>query len=499
MSKPGDENYGEPQVMSRSESSPTTSNEEMREVTGEVTSKGNFGQRLWGETKRPGSAIQIIIAAVIAIAIGVGVSASVSSVPDAAVDILNIPGNLWLRALRCVVLPLIVVAVVLAMQTLKQMAKEGKKLARWTIIWYVSTTILAVVISMILTDLVWRPLMTEADPDALDVDEDTQETVEERQNQPHDIVVQVFQSFIPGNIVSALANDELLAVLVASIVVGLMLKPDSSILKAVREIEKIVMKIIAFLIAVAPIGVFFLILSNLLTLPIEDIGQNLGVLIGGSVGSMLIHLFVVYPALFFAFTRMNPYSYWIKNSPAWITAWGTASSAGTMPVTLKCAADRGIPNTVAKFVIPLGTLINMDGTAIYYPMVVVFLAATQGDPLNAGDYAIIVLLATLSSIATTPIPSSSLVITIMIANSVGVEITGMYAVVVAIDWLIDRFRTATNVSGDLYAAKVMQKITGITDADAAEYAAVHVDVHNPNREVTEEAVAVRPDEKRGEV
>lgn len=102
MSKPGDENYGEPQVMSRSESSPTTSNEEMREVTGEVTSKGNFGQRLWGETKRPGSAIQIIIAAVIAIAIGVGVSASVSSVPDAAVDILNIPGNLWLRALRCV-------------------------------------------------------------------------------------------------------------------------------------------------------------------------------------------------------------------------------------------------------------------------------------------------------------------------------------------------------------------------------------------------------------
>lgn len=95
---------GEPQTMarSRSESSPTTSNEDMVDVTGETTSKGNFGQRLWGETKRPGSAIQIVIAAIIAIAIGVGVSASVDNIPEAAPVLLEIPGDLWLRALRCV-------------------------------------------------------------------------------------------------------------------------------------------------------------------------------------------------------------------------------------------------------------------------------------------------------------------------------------------------------------------------------------------------------------
>jgi Na+/H+-dicarboxylate symporter len=110
----------------------------------------------------------------------------------------------------------------------------------------------------------------------------------------------------------------------------------------------------------------------------------------------------------------------------------------------------------------------MDGTAIYFPMVVVFLAATQDITLNAGDYTIIVLLATLSSIATTPIPSSSLVLTVMIANSVNVPISGMYAVVVAIDWFIDRFRTATNVSGDLFAARIMEKVTGIQDLDAAD-------------------------------
>lgn len=106
-----------------------------------------------------------------------------------------------------------------------------------------------------------------------------------------------------------------------------------------------------------------------------------------------------------------------------------------------------------------------DGTAIYFPIVVVFLAVTQGMTLNAGDYTIIVLLAVLSSIATTPIPSSSLVLTLMIAGSVGIPITGMYAVVVAIDWFIDRFRTATNVSGDMFAAKIMATVTGITDED----------------------------------
>jgi Na+/H+-dicarboxylate symporter len=110
----------------------------------------------------------------------------------------------------------------------------------------------------------------------------------------------------------------------------------------------------------------------------------------------------------------------------------------------------------------------MDGTAIYFPIVVVFLAATQGITLNAADYIVVILLSTLASIGTTPIPSSSLVLTVMIASSVGVPITGMYAVVVAIDWFLDRFRTAVNVSCDTFAAVVVTKITGITDEEGEE-------------------------------
>jgi Na+/H+-dicarboxylate symporter len=141
--------------------------------------------------------------------------------------------------------------------------------------------------------------MTVADAETIAVSEEQQADIDERGGMaPHDVVVQVFESFIPNNVASALANDELLAVLVSAIVVGCLIKgPDSSILRAVREIEKIVMWIITFLIKLAPIGVFFLILSNLFTLNIEDIGQNLGVLVGASIVNMAIHLFIVFVRL----------------------------------------------------------------------------------------------------------------------------------------------------------------------------------------------------------
>jgi Na+/H+-dicarboxylate symporter len=104
-----------------------------------------------------------------------------------------------------------------------------------------------------------------------------------------------------------------------------------------------------------------------------------------------------------------------------------------------------------------------DSTAIYFPIVIVFIAQTQGTTLDATQYVIVVLLSTLASIGVTPIPSASLVLMVMICNSINLPVTGMYGVVVAIDWFVDRFRTLTNVSGDIFAAGVLQKITGIED------------------------------------
>lgn len=172
----------------------------------------------------------------------------------------------------------------------------------------------------------------------------------------------MFRSFIPANVVNSLATDDLLAVIITAIVVGYLIEsPNSPIIRVVEEIERMITKIISFLIRVAPIGVFFLILPNLMKLDISQIGQNLGLLMGGVLTTMLIHVLVVLPSLFFGFTRMNPYKFWLLISPAWVTAWGSASSAATLSVTLRCAEARGIPRTIYKFTCPLGCLINMDG------------------------------------------------------------------------------------------------------------------------------------------
>merc|ERR1712000_672303 len=139
-----------------------------------------------------------------------------------------------------------------------------------------------------------------------------------------------------------LANDSLLAIVITSIVVGYLLKPGSHILRAVQEVETLIVIIITFLIKLAPIGVFFLILPNLFRLNIADIGFNLAILIAGALAMGALHVFVILPCIYLFVVRKNPWAYWFKNSRAWITAWGTASSAATLPVTIKCCQQRGL-------------------------------------------------------------------------------------------------------------------------------------------------------------
>ncbi|KAF4425112.1 excitatory amino acid transporter [Fusarium acutatum] len=422
----------------------------------------------WHSFKEPGSALQIIVAALFAIAIGVVVATQVDDIPEAAPILVGIIGNMWLRALKAVGEFPVDSNSFFDQESaadqlqLREMSNGGSLLARWTVGYYIITTLVSITLSCIMMGLVWTKQYSVVGTTQLD--EKEEEKLKENDRSIPVVVQDMFYSLIPSNVVKALAEDELLAVIITAIIVGYLIEsPRSPIVRVTEEIERMITKIIKFLIAVAPIGVFFLILPNLMKLDIGEIGKNLGLLIGATLSTMLIHILIIVPIIFFAFTRMNAYSYWIKISPAWITAWGTASSAATLSVTLRCAKDRGIPSTVYKFSCPLGCLINMDGTAIYLPAAVVFMAATQGTTLGPADYVIIALLSTLASIGVSPIPSASLVLSIMIARSVNVDLTNMYAVIVAIDWFLDRFRTAVNVSGDLFACMIIYKMTKIED------------------------------------
>lgn len=170
----------------------------------------------------------------------------------------------------------------------------------------------------------------------------------------------MFNTFIPRNIVDALATNALLAVLIASIVGGYLAKANSLLVKLAKEVEAMITTIISFLIKIAPLGVFFLILPNIMRLDIATVGENIGLLIAGALTNMGIHILFLMPIIFFVIVRKNPYPYWFSCSKAWITAWGTASSAATMAVTIRESLARGNPDIVTKFVVPLGTLVNIS-------------------------------------------------------------------------------------------------------------------------------------------
>ncbi|KAH6676976.1 excitatory amino acid transporter [Plectosphaerella plurivora] len=413
-----------------------------------------------------GHVSQIILAAVVALAIGLGISAGVgpSNINPAAGGILEIPGRLWLRALQAVVIPMIICAMILAVQSLRDIAEGGKILGRWTVGYYVLTTIFAIAFSIVMTSQVWAPLMQVAEIEG--PEESTTQYETGAKKEPYQMVQDLFYTLVPSNIFASLANMELLHILIVSVVLGYLIKPgNSGILRAVKEVNEMIAVVIMFLIKLAPFGVFFLILPNMFRLDVKEVGTNLGILIGGSVSSMLIHLWILLPIIYFCFVRKNPYPVWYKSSKAWITAWGTASSAATLPLTLRVCRERGNPNTIVDFAVPLGCLINMDGTSIYFPMVVVFLAETSGKSLTPTEYILLLLLSTLCAIGTTPIPSSSLVLTVMIATTLGIDNEGMFGVVMAIDWFIDRFRTMVNVSGDIFACGILTKMTGIVDPE----------------------------------
>lgn len=271
----------------------------------------------------PGSVWQIIFAALLAIAIGLIAMTQVDEVPPAAIALLAIPGTLWLRALRAVVLPMIVTAMILAIKHLRNMSQGGGKagqLARWTVGYYVLTTIIAVAHSCLLVGLVWSKLMVKVSDDQLGVDENDKDSFQERADlEIHEVVVDMFNSLIPQNIVDALATDSLLAALVTAVVLGYVIKPNESLMRAVEEVEQIIIRIIAILIYFAPVGIFFLIMPNLFRLDLAGIGRNLGILIGFTLVGMFLHLFII-PIFFFAFARKNPYALWIRCSLAWITA-----------------------------------------------------------------------------------------------------------------------------------------------------------------------------------
>ncbi|KAG8567884.1 hypothetical protein GDO81_013816 [Engystomops pustulosus] len=225
-------------------------------------------------------------------------------------------------------------------------------------------------------------------------------------------------------------------------------------------LNEIIMRLVSMIMWYSPLGIASLICGKIAAIKdLETVARQLGMYMITVIVGLVIHGGMILPLIFFSITRKNPYRFYGGIFQAWITALGTASSAGTLPVTFRCLEENlRIDKRVTRFVLPIGATINMDGTALYEAVAAIFIAQMNGVSLDAGQIATVSLTATLASVGAASIPSAGLVTMLLILTAVGLP-TQDISLLIAVDWLLDRMRTSINVVGDSFGAGIIYHLS----------------------------------------
>ena len=361
-------------------------------------------------------------------------------------------GKLFLDALKMIVLPLIIVSVTLSIMKVGNLGSLGLK----TLIYYTATTAIAVFIGIVVVTTIHPGdgLMT--------VSGNIPDIVKGKENMG---VIDILTSIISPNLFSSAANYQILPLIVASVLFGIAFgklgTENQIIINFFTVVDKAIMMIVHWIIILTPIGIFGLISyrisaagggSQLWNLISEISKYFFTVIIG-----LCIHGFIILPAILYFLTKRNPLKYLRHMSEALITAFSTASSAATLPLTITNIKEAKVSDKVGRFVLPLGATINMDGTALYEAVAVIFIAQSYGIDLAGTELVIVFITATLAAIGAASIPQAGLVTMVIVLQSVGLPMEGI-GLILAVDWLLDRFRTTINVWGDSIGAAVIDNI-----------------------------------------
>jgi Na+/H+-dicarboxylate symporter len=370
------------------------------------------------------------------------------SLRDFLVDgVFNIGGAIFISSLRMLVVPLVFISLVCGTCSLKDTTKLGR-IGGKTIALYLITTAIAISFAMFLALLI-------SPGEGVNMAASTTFASREAPS-----LAQVFIQMFPNNPFAAFAEGNMLQIIVFALLFGIATvlagKPGQRVAAIFEDMNVIIMRLVAILMNLAPYGVFCLMATLFTDLAWSTFG-SLIVYFLVVLTALFTHAFITYPVMLKLMTGLSPIIFFKKVKAAALFAFSTASSNATIPVTLETATKKmGVKNSIASFTVPLGSTINMDGTAIMQGVATVFIAQVFNVDLTLSDYLMVILTATLASIGTAGVPGVGLIMLAMVLDQVGLPVEGI-GLIIGVDRLLDMTRSAVNVTGDSMVTIIIGK------------------------------------------
>ena len=410
---------------------------------------------------------QILIALVLAVLIGWAAGDQGQFLGIRFYAVFDFVGSLFLNALKMLIVPLVASSIIVGIVGVGDHGSFGR-MGLKTILYYLSTSAAAIFVGLLMVNLL-QPGIIDGAPaqESLGLGSEAvaAEIASKVEGKSATDVVDVFKRMLPPNIVEAAAdNGQLLGVIIFSLLFGFfMTRIEAAQGETLRQfwegVFAVMMKITDLVMRFAPIGVFALVAKVVADTGLE-VFQSVAVFALTVILALAIHVFVVMPLILGFVARVNPLRHYRAMAPALLTAFSTASSSATLPLTMDCVEkNAGVSNRVTSFVLPLGATVNMDGTALYECVAVIFIAQAFGVDLSFAQQLLIVVLALLTSIGVAGIPSASLVAIVVILAVFGIPLEAV-GLIYAVDRILDMLRTSVNVFSDSCGAVVIARTEG---------------------------------------
>ncbi len=387
--------------------------------------------------------VQILIALLLGIVVGAVLGAA--GLSSITADYIKPFGDIFVNLLKFIVVPVVLISMIdgiLSMDDMKKVGAVGWK----TVLYFLVTTAIACVIGLVLANVFNGAGLF---PDlSQELGSATYEAAE------FDGFMATLVSIFPSNMWEAFRTANMLQVIVIALFFGGAIMAAGEKGKLCRDIvssaNEVINRLMDFIIALSPIGVFAYMSWVVATQGAEILG-SLALVIGCAYIGYIIHAVVIYSFSAKAFAGMSPIRFFKGAAAAMMFAFTTTSSAATLPVSKECAEELGADKDIAAFVLPLGATVNMDGTAIYQCVATVFLAACSGMDLTIGQMVLVVVTATLASIGTAGVSGAGMIMLAMVLEAINIPVDYI-GLIVAVDRLFDMGRTCLNVTGDIACA-----------------------------------------------